>query len=111
VGFNANDAAGLKEGRVLLDEGLFVPVMDGEVEITFFHEEIANAGKNLRMIALAEYGKKDSDASHGLAEQGTGDHVGLVIELGGSCSYALAGRLRDGASGGVVENEGDRGRT
>ena len=106
-GEDAFDAAGLEEGWVLVDEGLLVTMVDGEVEIALFHEEVADAGEDLRVIAFAEDGEEDADASHGLAEEGAGDHVGLVVEFGGGGADALAGGFGDGAAGGVVQDEGD----
>ncbi len=104
-GENAINAAGLEQCWILGDEVLLVPVMDGEVEVAFFHQQIADAGEYLRVIALAEYGEKDADASHGLAQQRAGDHVGFVVEFGGGGANALAGRLWNRAAGRVIENE------
>ncbi len=110
-GEDAVDAAGLEECGVLLDEGLLVAVVNGEVEVAFLHEEVADAGEDLGVIAFAEDGEEDADAPHGLAEEGAGDHVGLVVEFGGGGSNSLAGGFGNGAAGSVVEDERDGGGT
>ena len=59
------------------------------------------------MVALAEYGDQDADGAGVGAAEGAGDEVGAVAELAGGGADALASGFRDGAVGGVVEDEGD----
>lgn len=109
-GQNAVNAACAQEIRVGGDELLFVPVVDGEVEIAFTDEQIANAAENLGVITLAKFGQKDADGAHTFTLQGARDHAGLVVEFGGCCFDAGAGGLWNGTAWGVVENERDSGR-
>lgn len=61
------------------------------------------------MVAFAKLGQKDADGAHAFALEGSGDHAGLVVELGGGGFDACAGALGDGSAWRVVEDERDGG--
>ena len=108
-GEQAFDAAGVKELGVGADEVGAMAMVDGEVEEAFAEEEVAGAGEDLGVIGLAEDGKEDAYGLAALALEFAGDEAGLVVEVAGGGADALAGGFRDGAAGGVVEDEGDGG--
>lgn len=108
-GEQAFDAAGVEELGVGADEVGAMAVVDGEVEEAFAEEEIAGAGEDLGVVGLAEDGKENADGLAALALEFAGDEAGLVVEVAGGGTDALAGGFGDGAAGGVVEDEGDGG--
>ena len=108
-GEDAFDAASLEHLRVGEEELRPVAMVDGEVEVALLHEEVAGAGDDLGVIALAEFGEEDADGLDALALKFAGDHGGLVVELASGGADALAGGGGDGAAGCVVEDEGDGG--
>jgi hypothetical protein len=58
-------------------------MMNREIEIALADEKITDAAENLGVIALAQFRKEDTNCLHPLSLEGSGDHAGLVIELGG----------------------------
>jgi len=106
---DAIDAAGLEDARVFGDEVFSVAVMSGEEEVPLAHEDVGCSAENLRVIALAEFGKEDADGLGLEALERASDLAGLVAEFfrGGFHSFACG--WRDGATGGVVKDEGDGG--
>ena len=84
-------------------------VVNGEVEIVLAHEQVADTGEDLGVVAFAELREEDTDGLHALALEVSGDHGGLVVELFGGGFDAGARGLGDGTAGSIVEDEGDGG--
>lgn len=91
--------------RIGRDQFLLVPVVDGEVEEAFSHEQVADATEYLRVVSLAQLRQQYSDGLHSFSLQGAGDHAGLVVELRRRGFNSLASSLWNRPPWHVIENE------
>ena len=110
MGVNSEDAFNatlFEQAWVFVDEVLAVAMVGSKEEVALAHEDVGGAGKDLGVVAVAELGEKDADGLGTLTLQKPRDHRGLVVELASSGADALAGGLRDGTIGRVVEDEGN----
>ena len=110
VGIDGNQALGAtadKHARILLDQIGSMAVMGNEVEIFFFEEAVSYAGHYFRMIAVGQDRNQNADRHGAAIPQGPGEKTRLVAEFKRCLADSLPGGFGNGASGDLVQDDGD----
>ena len=82
-------------------------MVGGKIEITRFHQVIADAPHDLGVVTISEFGNEDADGQRAPATKRARQKTRLIVELLGRQFNALARRLRNRPAGNFVENNRD----